>query len=82
MAFRQLDRTISSPPGLNNVTMPMQVFDVPTLAIEPDRIVLQLGPRPAICEPRHRATGGISAKASESKKVLRMIKARPLAGQL
>ncbi|UXN66128.1 DUF6428 family protein (plasmid) [Phyllobacterium sp. A18/5-2] len=34
---------------------PMQVFDVNTLAIEADRIVLALAARPAICKPRHRA---------------------------
>lgn len=34
---------------------PMQVFDVGTLAIESDRIVLALAARPAICKPRHRA---------------------------
>ncbi|UXN59657.1 DUF6428 family protein [Phyllobacterium zundukense] len=33
---------------------PMQVFDISTLAIESDRIVLALVARPAICKPRHR----------------------------
>jgi len=33
----------------------MQVFDVSTLEIKPDRVVLRLGARPAICKPRHRA---------------------------
>ena len=34
---------------------PMQVFDVQTLRIEAEQIVVQLGARPAICKPRHRA---------------------------
>ncbi len=38
------------PPG-----RPMQVFDVETLRIEADAVVLRLGARPAICKPRHRA---------------------------
>jgi hypothetical protein len=33
----------------------MQVFDVSTLHIEADRVILRLGARPAICKPRHRA---------------------------
>jgi hypothetical protein len=35
--------------------VPMQVFDVDTLAIEAESVVLRLGSRPAICKPRHRA---------------------------
>jgi hypothetical protein len=38
------------PPG-----RPMQVFDVETLRIEADAVVIQLGARPATCKPRHRA---------------------------
>jgi hypothetical protein len=34
---------------------PMQVFDVASLAIDGDTARLQLGARPAICKPRHRA---------------------------
>ena len=34
---------------------PMAVFDVAGISITPDGAVLQLGPRPAICKPRHRA---------------------------
>lgn len=34
---------------------PMQVFDVGTLRIEAEAVVLQLAARPAICKPRHRA---------------------------
>ena len=33
----------------------MQVFDVETLRIDADAVVVQLGARPAICKPRHRA---------------------------
>lgn len=33
----------------------MQVFDVAGIAVERDAAVLNLGPRPAICKPRHRA---------------------------
>lgn len=40
---------------------PMQVFDVNTLAIEADRIVLALTARPAICKPRHRAAKAAAA---------------------
>lgn len=32
----------------------MQVFDVGTLHIEADRVILRLAVRPAICKPRHR----------------------------
>ena len=38
------------PPG-----RPMQVFDVEAIRIESTRVVIELGPRPAICKPRHRA---------------------------
>ena len=34
---------------------PMQVFDVAGVDIDEAVVVLQLGPRPAICKPRHRA---------------------------
>jgi hypothetical protein len=34
---------------------PMQIFDVNTLGVQADRIVLALVARPAICKPRHRA---------------------------
>ena len=33
----------------------MQVFDVAGIDVDGDAVVLQLGPRPAICKPRHRA---------------------------
>ena len=32
----------------------MQVFDVGTLHIEAERVILRLSARPAICKPRHR----------------------------
>ncbi|WP_043840211.1 DUF6428 family protein [Muricoccus aerilatus] len=38
------------PPG-----RPMQVFDVQRIRIETASVVIELGPRPAICKPRHRA---------------------------
>ncbi|MFT8246477.1 DUF6428 family protein [Roseomonas sp. BN140053] len=38
------------PPG-----RPMQVFDVEAIRIEASSAVIELGPRPAICKPRHRA---------------------------
>jgi len=38
------------PPG-----RPMQIFDVEAIRIEATSIVIGLGPRPAICKPRHRA---------------------------
>lgn len=38
------------PPG-----RPMQIFDVEAIRIESTRVVIELGPRPAICKPRHRA---------------------------
>jgi hypothetical protein len=34
---------------------PMQVFDVARVAVGDDAATLHLGPRPAICKPRHRA---------------------------
>lgn len=37
------------------VDQPMQVFDVQTLRIDAEQIVVQLGARPAICKPRHQA---------------------------
>jgi hypothetical protein len=46
---------------------PMQVFDVTALVIEPDRIVLQLGPRPAVCKPRHRSSRDVPAVRSHDK---------------
>ena len=42
---------------------PMQVFDVETLRIEAERIVIQLGARAAICKPRHRAQQEAAASA-------------------
>ena len=38
------------PPG-----RPMQVFDVEAIRIEATQAFIELGPRPAICKPRHRA---------------------------
>jgi hypothetical protein len=38
------------PPG-----RPMQIFDVEGVRIEAASAVIELGPRPAICKPRHRA---------------------------
>jgi hypothetical protein len=38
------------PPG-----RPMQVFDVDSIQIQATNVVVELGPRPAICKPRHRA---------------------------
>ncbi|MBB5696504.1 DUF6428 family protein [Muricoccus pecuniae] len=38
------------PPG-----RPMQIFDVEAIRIEAAGVVVELGPRPAICKPRHRA---------------------------
>lgn len=44
----------------------MQVFDVNALHVESGRIVLELGARPAICKPRHRAQqAGASAACCE-----------------
>ena len=43
---------------------PMQVFDVETLRIEAEQIVVQLGARPAICKPRHRAQQEMPAASS------------------
>lgn len=34
---------------------PMRVYDVAAIDVEEDRAVVQLGERPAICKPRHRA---------------------------
>jgi hypothetical protein len=33
----------------------MQVFDVEALSVGAAEVVIELGPRPAICKPRHRA---------------------------
>lgn len=38
------------PPG-----RPMQVFDLESIRVEATSVLLGLGPRPAICKPRHRA---------------------------
>ena len=46
---------------VGKLDLPMQVFDVGTLTIEFDRIVLALAARPAICKPRHRAVKGAAA---------------------
>ena len=43
---------------------PMQIFDVNTLGIEANRIVLVLVARPAICKPRHRAAAAASCCGS------------------
>ncbi|WP_162861311.1 DUF6428 family protein [Muricoccus nepalensis] len=48
------------PPG-----RPMQVFDVEIIRIEATQAVIELGPRPAICKPRHRAEQE-TAKASSA----------------
>jgi hypothetical protein len=48
------------PPG-----RPMQVFDVEAIRIEATCAVIELGPRPAICKPRHRAEQE-AAKAASS----------------
>ena len=39
----------------------MRVFDIADLAIHADRATLALGPRGAICKPRHRARQSVSA---------------------
>jgi hypothetical protein len=51
--------------------VPMQVFDVASVAIDSAAARIALGPRPAICKPRHKAAAasaetccGPSAKAS------------------
>jgi len=41
----------------------MQVFDVAGISIADDTAVLQLGARPAICKPRHRAAQESAAAA-------------------
>nr|WP_295885797.1 DUF6428 family protein [uncultured Devosia sp.] len=46
---------------------PMRVFDIADLAIQPDRAVLALGMRAAICKPRHRAEQAASACCSPAK---------------
>lgn len=43
--------------------VPMQIFDVASLSIDGDAARLQLGPRPAICKPRHRAAAAATAEA-------------------
>jgi hypothetical protein len=43
------------PPG-----RPMQVFDVEAIRIEAASAVIELGPRPAICKPRHRAEQAVA----------------------
>ena len=48
------------PPG-----RPMQVFDVEAVRMEATRVVIELGPRPAICKPRHLAEQE-AAKAASS----------------
>jgi hypothetical protein len=45
----------------------MQVFDVTTVRIEADRVVVQLGARPAICKPRHRVQQGVPAACCAPK---------------
>jgi hypothetical protein len=36
----------------------MQVYDVASLVIDGEQAIIQLGARPAICKPRHRAAQG------------------------
>jgi len=47
------------PPG-----RPMQIFDVEAIRIEAACAVVELGPRPAICKPRHRAEQEAAKAAS------------------
>jgi hypothetical protein len=42
---------------------PMRVYDVAAIEIDGDRAVVQLGERPAICKPRHRAQQEATASA-------------------
>lgn len=43
---------------------PMQVFDVAGVGVDGDVVTMQLGPRPAICKPRHRAAAQAAAASS------------------
>lgn len=43
---------------------PMRVFDVAAVHVDADRALLELGPRAAICKPRHRAAQAEAAAAS------------------
>lgn len=43
--------------------VPMQVFDVSRIELGEGAVVLQLGPRPAICKPRHRARQSSASQA-------------------
>lgn len=47
------------PPG-----RPMQIFDVEAIRIEATSAVIELGPRAAICKPRHRAEQEAAQAAS------------------
>lgn len=40
---------------------PMRVYDVAAIDVEGDRAIVQLGERPAICKPRHRAEQAAAA---------------------
>jgi hypothetical protein len=45
---------------------PMQVFDVASVTVTGEAATLHLGPRPAICKPRHRAEQEAAAASSTS----------------
>lgn len=47
---------------------PMRIFDVAELQIDQSLAVLTLGPRPAICKPRHRAEQAAAACCSPASK--------------
>ena len=40
---------------------PMQVFDVDRMVVAPDQVGIHLGPRAAVCKPRHRAEQAAAA---------------------
>ncbi len=45
---------------------PMRIFDVARIAIDGNAAILELGARPAICKPRHRAAQQAAACCSPS----------------
>ena len=45
---------------------PMRIFDVARIAIDGDAAILELGARPAICKPRHRAAQRAAACCAPS----------------
>ena len=47
----------------------MQIFDVETIFIDADTVVLRLGARSAICKPRHRAQQVAAAASGQPKNV-------------